>query len=454
MSPSCAVCEKAGDKMKLCGQCKDRCYCSPECQRLDWKTHKTWCQKNAGKIDQRVNQTLKVVGKGIDPAELFAEHPCCKYVAVIDGKGAGVIASDFIPAGEIIVRDQHILCITGDELGLSDIWSESNKPPAKFDRQHELIKEKFERLSESDQAKVLSLEDMQTNNKLTRAIVDRLFKEGAIKSSWEKLYTLTSVPSAHVSEVQDAGYKSPEGVFKTNSLPVGDSNSVGLFPLISRFNHSCCPNASYRWNHDVQSQVVQAMRDIQAGEEICVTYFHANFMTSDTRQKRTMMGWGFKCQCEACECPGLQEVRELVRSMDDGNMTDDDMTALIGAEKMALIEKSIATNERRQRLAALNTRLNTASSLRMVKQIVEEMEGLYCKEKILPHLLVESQIALDLIQAHVGFGGPEVAKWCQALYDKERLLEGETHPKTRKVKQWLSRTPSVMEVVNYANGNW
>lgn len=156
MSPSCAVCEKAGDKMKLCGQCKDRCYCSPECQRLDWKTHKTWCQKNAGKIDQRVNQTLKVVGKGIDPAELFAEHPCCKYVAVIDGKGAGVIASDFIPAGEIIVRDQHILCITGDELGLSDIWSESNKPPAKFDRQHELIKEKFERLSESDQAKVRS----------------------------------------------------------------------------------------------------------------------------------------------------------------------------------------------------------------------------------------------------------------------------------------------------------
>lgn len=51
------------------------------------------------------------------------------------------------------------------------------------------------------------------------------------------------------------------------------------------------------------------------------------------RQKRTLMGWGFKCQCEACECPVLQEVRDLVRSIDDGTMTDDDMKTRIGGEK-------------------------------------------------------------------------------------------------------------------------
>eukprot|EP00438_Fugacium_kawagutii_P025561 Skav229996 [mRNA] locus=scaffold17:97679:98269:- [translate_table: standard] len=196
------------------------------------------------------------------------------------------------------------------------------------------------------------------------------------------------------------------------------------------------------------------MRDIHVGEEICVTYFHANFMSSKMRQMRTMMGWGFKCRCEACECPALQEVRDLVRSIDDGTMTDDDMQTRIGAEKMALIEQSIASDERRHKLEGLNARLNTASSLQMVTTIVELMENLYRQEKLLPHLVIESQIALDLLQAHAGFGGPEVAKWCQTLYDKVRLLEGESHPKTKKAKKWLSRTPSVMEIVNYANGQY
>jgi hypothetical protein len=85
---------------------------------------------------------------------------------------------------------------------------------------------------------VLSLEDSQTNNKLARAIVDRGYADGSIKSPWEKLYTRSSVPSTSIPEIQDPGYKSAEGIFQTNGLPVGNSNSLGLFPLISRFNHS------------------------------------------------------------------------------------------------------------------------------------------------------------------------------------------------------------------------
>lgn len=133
--------------MKLCGQCKDRCYCSAECQRLDWKTHKSSCSTGP--------KLCQPLGKGIDPAEQFAENHLCQYVPIA-GKGAGVVARDFIPTGEIIVQDQHLLCISGEELGLSDIWSDSNHPVVKFDRQHALIKEKFQRLSETDQAKAWS----------------------------------------------------------------------------------------------------------------------------------------------------------------------------------------------------------------------------------------------------------------------------------------------------------
>ena len=140
MARSCAVCN--GDGIKLCGQCKNRCYCSAECQRLDWKTHKSSCPKSCQRL-----------GKGLDPVELFVESPYCRYVP-IPGKGAGVVAKDFIAAGEIIIQDEPLLCISGEELGLSDICSETNRPAVKFDRQHALINEKFQRLSETDQAKV------------------------------------------------------------------------------------------------------------------------------------------------------------------------------------------------------------------------------------------------------------------------------------------------------------
>jgi hypothetical protein len=93
---------------------------------------------------------------------------------------------------------------------------------------------------------VLSLEDSQTNNKLARAIVDRGYADGSIKSPWEKLYTRSSVPSTSIPEIQDPGYKSAEGIFQTNGLPVGNSNSLGLFPLISRFNHSGHPEKKYK----------------------------------------------------------------------------------------------------------------------------------------------------------------------------------------------------------------
>ena len=90
--------------------------------------------------------------------DLFAGDDFCGCVSIA-GKGVGVVAKAFIPAGQIIVQDQHILLIDGKELGLSDLWSQSNKPADVYDRKHALIRKKFEQLSEGDQAKAASLHD-------------------------------------------------------------------------------------------------------------------------------------------------------------------------------------------------------------------------------------------------------------------------------------------------------
>ena len=41
--PSCAVCDKSDSPLKKCSQCSSVFYCSVDCQKADWKSHKSNC---------------------------------------------------------------------------------------------------------------------------------------------------------------------------------------------------------------------------------------------------------------------------------------------------------------------------------------------------------------------------------------------------------------------------
>lgn len=43
-------------------------------------------------------------------------------------------------------------------------------------------------------------------------------------------------------------------------------------PTVSRLNHACRPNSDYVFDSDTLTQTVFAARDIDAGEELTVTY--------------------------------------------------------------------------------------------------------------------------------------------------------------------------------------
>ena len=43
-NPGCFVCGKL-EPVKKCGKCRKVQYCSPECQKADWKMHKEICNK-------------------------------------------------------------------------------------------------------------------------------------------------------------------------------------------------------------------------------------------------------------------------------------------------------------------------------------------------------------------------------------------------------------------------
>ncbi|GJC78035.1 SET domain-containing protein 5 [Colletotrichum liriopes] len=91
-------------------------------------------------------------------------------------------------------------------------------------------------------------------------------------------------------------------VFRTNGFTMA-GGTVGIFPRIAKLNHSCRPNAGTasvggRGSEGAARRVIYAARDIDAGEEVTITYAPL-VQTTDERRAR-LAQWGFTCDCAAC----------------------------------------------------------------------------------------------------------------------------------------------------------
>jgi len=74
----------------------------------------------------------------------------------------------------------------------------------------------------------------------------------------------------------------------------------GLYPTASYFNHSCEPNVAKR--RVGSSWEFWSARDIEPGEECCITYLGGDErdLTVAERRARLQEAWGFECMCERC----------------------------------------------------------------------------------------------------------------------------------------------------------
>jgi len=77
----------------------------------------------------------------------------------------------------------------------------------------------------------------------------------------------------------------------------------GIFPLISRLNHSCAPNAALTWCPSRRAQVLRATRDVGVGEEVVVAYVRVHNCTRAHRKDVLSQRFGFACACAVCLRP-------------------------------------------------------------------------------------------------------------------------------------------------------
>lgn len=103
------------------------------------------------------------------------------------------------------------------------------------------------------------------------------------------------------------------GIARTNVLPLGsNARSGGLFLDSSRINHSCRHNAQNTWNENIGRLTIHALRDIEEGQEITISYL-ASTLGYAERQHFLREKFKFDCKCELCSLPPPQREESDIR---------------------------------------------------------------------------------------------------------------------------------------------
>uniref|UniRef100_A0AAJ7TJB2 [histone H3]-lysine(4) N-trimethyltransferase n=1 Tax=Petromyzon marinus TaxID=7757 RepID=A0AAJ7TJB2_PETMA len=114
------------------------------------------------------------------------------------------------------------------------------------------------------------------------------------------------------------------GKITCNSFSVCDGEfqdlGVAIYPSLSLLNHSCDPSCVVVFEGSMM--LLRAMRDIPAGEELCISYIDT-LSPSRTRRQELLRRYYFTCQCSLCEQGlgdtdmenGDKDVVEAIRSL-------------------------------------------------------------------------------------------------------------------------------------------
>ena len=192
-------------------------------------------------------------------------------VKQIEGKGLGIVAVKDISKGTLILKEtpqmSHIDALTPNLQGSHEalqIWIKK-------------VISLFNEMNLADQAEYMKLHSHFENEN----------SFGLISEFLGLIYTM----------VNDG--KKADEILKIIGIFIANNYENSLSIQISRFNHSCKPNAIHS-----EFNEVWAVCNIKAGQEITTSYKEDGLFglrTTQNRQEIILQTWGFACKCEFCQ---------------------------------------------------------------------------------------------------------------------------------------------------------
>ena len=202
----------------------------------------------------------------------------------VSGKGIGCIANKEIKKGSLVLRESPQLLIP-----------EHDNPTFQGAVQHaENVVKVFMGMSKEDQESYLKLHNKFNGDTTT-------WSEGLTRGFKGKMLVTSELT---VSTMAKEKALEVWAIHSTN----GFHNGVCI--KMSRFNHSCRPNAQYFWIDDTSTRDLRSLRRIKPGKEITVSYIHSMVETRENRRSDLKDRFNFGCQCEGCDLTEEEDLLE------------------------------------------------------------------------------------------------------------------------------------------------
>ena len=87
-----------------------------------------------------------------------------------------------------------------------------------------------------------------------------------------------------------------------NAGPFLNNEGSGLYAKQSTINHSCEPNSAVEFPFNNHELVVNAQRDISAGEEILISYLNECELERSRHSRYKMLGENYLFNCDCMKC--------------------------------------------------------------------------------------------------------------------------------------------------------
>ena len=216
----------------------------------------------------------------------------------VDRKGVGCVANYKIKRGKLIEKEEPVLQMRPDLITLDNYVEVAQIVIDKF--------HKMEKNSKEDYLKLSNKFKMVDPNLYSKEKIEKVLPEW--NETFQRDFSVLNLGDLDVETAVQV-YQ----IFDTNTF------HKGVFLKMSRFNHSCVPNADYFWNDKENVIEIRSISNIAEEEEITINY--GGIEVFDTKERReNLCRYYFHCICPACdlsiedfieEKKSCQKMREL-----------------------------------------------------------------------------------------------------------------------------------------------